>query len=1113
MKYFYVIVFLFILSFDAIQAQVISQNYIMTCTMTDNSGNTSIDDIQYYDGLGRPSIHVRRENNYDGERDHILATLQEYDNVGRESKVWLPQVITSDYMTSSSFKNQISNAYSGDSRPFNQVIYENSPLNRVISQYGPGDNWVNHPISSAYFLNSASGELGCKHYQIDLDGTLIQRGNYPSGVLKITQVTDEDGNISYSFKNDAGQLILTRQISNSIPHDTYYVYDIFGNLCFVLPPAYQDNPDLSLYAYQYKYDNRNRCVMKTFPGCTPIDIVYDLSDRPVLTRDGEQRKKGEWRFTLYDILGRSVVEGICHSVNLTSIVSSTVVASFEQLTGSNGFKETGYTLTGIALNESDVQLLNVYYYDNYHFQTLPVFGGMDLLHYVPQRGYGSLYVAGNIEIAAKGKLTGSCCFLLNNSNHKILTMTYYDLWDHIIQQRSTNHLGGVDVDFYWREMTGKLLKHMHSHSAPDKQPLTEIYTYEYDYGERLVRVKHQLNNQSEVVLTENSYDDLGRLQTKKHHGNESLKSTYSYNIRNWLTSIGGLFCEQLTYQPYYNGNINKMSWRFDDPYNMERRYSFYYDGLNRLKGTGYWDEEFNFYDTNYDYDKMGNLLSLSRWGTMEAREDFAKVDDLSFTYNGNQVKSIDDSTEDYITYTPLDFIDNAKEEEEYFYDNNGNLIKDLNKGIDEIQYNCLNLPNYITLRERNATRYLYSADGVKRRKEYGVWELFSIEPAFSSINMRSSLQKAGTGTNSIEFYSFVSNECIDYCGNIIYKNGVLDKVLTEEGYINFVNGAPVYHYYLKDHQGNIRVVMNQNGMKEGLNHYYPFGSLFGEGYDSQQYKYGGKELDKVHGLNWYDFEARYYDSAIGRFHMMDPLCEKYYSVSPYAYCGNNPVNRIDPDGRDWYEDEDGNTMWRRDQAKEHTDDNGKVWKNIGTEYLHIRGNNATLFQQGTNAAGELTLHTSTYKIDDESTLKWEADREAVLGWMSTDASISAAKEWEQNRTLGNWIKFCALEVLGQYTDPMKLVGGASVGIIGYSSMLGNSPKAYAPRVRARGVQDPISHNFPYSFDNAILSTKAISRVNGYSVYRLSGSMNGRNGVYEIGVNKKGIIDHRFFRPY
>ena len=525
---------------------------------------------------------------------------------------------------------------------------------------------------------------------------------------------------------------------------------------------------------------------------------------------------------------------------------------------------------------------------------------MDLLHYVPQRGYGSLYVAGNIEIAAKGKLTGSCCFLLNNSNHKILTMTYYDLWDHIIQQRSTNHLGGVDVDFYWREMTGKLLKHMHSHSAPDKQPLTEIYTYEYDYGERLVRVKHQLNNQSEVVLTENSYDDLGRLQTKKHHGNESLKSTYSYNIRNWLTSIGGLFSEQLTYNPCYNGNIGKMSWKFDAEYNMERRYSFYYDGLNRLKSAGYWDEEFNFYDTNYDYDKMGNLLTLSRWGTMEAREDFAKVDDLSFTYNGNQVKSIDDSTEDYITYTPLDFIDNAKEEEEYFYDNNGNLIKDLNKGIDEIQYNCLNLPNYITLHERNATHYLYSADGVKRRKEYGVWELFSIEPAFSSINMRNSLQKAGTGTNSIEFYSFVSNECIDYCGNIIYKNGVLDKVLTEEGYINFVNGAPVYHYYLKDHQGNIRVVMNQNGMKEGLNHYYPFGSLFGESSDSQEYKYGGKELDKVHGLNWYDFEARYYDSAIGRFHMMDPLCEKSYSWSPYSYCKDNPINRIDPDGKDDY---------------------------------------------------------------------------------------------------------------------------------------------------------------------------------------------------------------------
>jgi RHS repeat-associated protein len=68
--------------------------------------------------------------------------------------------------------------------------------------------------------------------------------------------------------------------------------------------------------------------------------------------------------------------------------------------------------------------------------------------------------------------------------------------------------------------------------------------------------------------------------------------------------------------------------------------------------------------------------------------------------------------------------------------------------------------------------------------------------------------------------------------------------------------------------------------------------------ERQPYKFGGKELDEMHGLNWYDFHARQLSTTIPRFTTPDPLAEKYYSVSPYAYCGNNPVNRIDPDGKD-----------------------------------------------------------------------------------------------------------------------------------------------------------------------------------------------------------------------
>ena len=64
---------------------------------------------------------------------------------------------------------------------------------------------------------------------------------------------------------------------------------------------------------------------------------------------------------------------------------------------------------------------------------------------------------------------------------------------------------------------------------------------------------------------------------------------------------------------------------------------------------------------------------------------------------------------------------------------------------------------------------------------------------------------------------------------------------------------------------------------------------------TQPYKYIGKELDRTHGLNWYDHGARHYDPITGRWNTMDKMCEKYYGISPYASCGDDPVNAVDPD--------------------------------------------------------------------------------------------------------------------------------------------------------------------------------------------------------------------------
>ncbi|WP_308768390.1 RHS repeat-associated core domain-containing protein [uncultured Bacteroides sp.] len=217
------------------------------------------------------------------------------------------------------------------------------------------------------------------------------------------------------------------------------------------------------------------------------------------------------------------------------------------------------------------------------------------------------------------------------------------------------------------------------------------------------------------------------------------------------------------------------------------------------------------------------------------------------------------------------------QESAYAYDANGNLTKDLNKNIVDIQYNCLNLPCRIVFKNGDNISNVYSGDGTKLR----------------------TVQVIGGDTLTT-----------DYCGNAIYENGVLVRLMTDVGYIAMADTS--YHYFIKDHQGNVRVVADEDGNVEEVNDYYPFGGLMSTSSrrSVQPYKYNGKELETAGGLNWYDYGARRYDPVLGRWNGVDPSCEKHYSWSPYAYCKNNPVLRVDPDGKDDYTINDRGKLFR-----------------------------------------------------------------------------------------------------------------------------------------------------------------------------------------------------------
>lgn len=246
------------------------------------------------------------------------------------------------------------------------------------------------------------------------------------------------------------------------------------------------------------------------------------------------------------------------------------------------------------------------------------------------------------------------------------------------------------------------------------------------------------------------------------------------------------------------------------------------------------------------------------------------ADRLMNTTQGRQVVKIDDQVKDPTYKGVFNFMDGANEEIEYEYDKNGNLVKDLNKNISKIEYNLLNLPSNITFGDGKTITYVYDASGAKLLASYK-----TAHPA--------------------------SSHTIAYCGNMIYEDDTFKQVLFDGGYITFTGTRPMYHYYLKDHLGNNRVVVSSKGKVEQVTHYYPYGGIMAESTNEsvQRYKYNGKELDRMHGLDWYDYGARW--MADGRFTTIDPHAETYADVSPYAYCGGNPISAIDLNGEDEWE--------------------------------------------------------------------------------------------------------------------------------------------------------------------------------------------------------------------
>lgn len=889
----------------------LNQNYIQTQTLLKNGVKQEAEvnglselfvktERDYIDGLGR-TIQQVKFNASPLKKDLVQPFV--YDVYGREPKKYLPYV---DASNDGSFKaNVIANQaafYSAngdrvanDANPFSINVFEASSLDRLVKIYPEGAAWqtgVDHSMRFSWRTNIANE---VKNWIYDFTTESASGTSYYAvGSLYVKDTTNEDGNRIWEYRDKIDRVVLRKEenITNGEFLETYYVYDDFGKLRFVIPPMKASitnfsytSTDAIQYFFCYRYDDRQRMVMKKIPGADSLLLVYDQYDRVILTQDGNQRNFNKWSYTKYDVLNRIVMTGIyTHSgfilrTNMQILANGQISPLNENRQASSIHGYSNYVWPTI-----NCEPLVVNYYDDYDFD----YNGSVDYAYIPQ----GLLEEGSVKTYAKGLLTGTKVKILNTSDW-LKSVIFYDKNKRAIQTQKNNHkniasLSDITTTVY--NFSGNIILNKQSHSI-GSTPLTVIVKQDYDHMNRPTRTRHQVNSNAEITLVELKYNELGQVVEKNLHSENNginfLQSLdYTYNIQGWLNNINNsnlnndgvlnndandLFGMQFFYEnavdigntPRYNGNITGISWKSANTNTStnQRAYRYIYDGLGRLiegkfadKPSTTWNFEGKMDERSITYDKNGNITTLLR-----TDNSAATLDNFSYTYTGNRL-------------TNLQRVGGASYS--YNYDANGNVISDGQKGMS-FSYNHLNLVSNVMMNTTGLS-FTYSASGEKLKK---VWSIPS-----------------------------PTSPTTEYIGAFLYKDGVLQQFSTQEGRVELLGSAFTYVYNIKDQLGNVRMSFDKTpttGVARIIqeDHYYPFGLL--QSYSGFSYRFGnvnkflynGKDLQDEGGLNWYDYGARMYDGQLGRWHSVDPLAEKYYKLSPYNYVANNPIIYIDPDGR------------------------------------------------------------------------------------------------------------------------------------------------------------------------------------------------------------------------
>ncbi len=896
----------------------------------------------YLDGLGRPIEKVSRETATpsSGTLWGDMVQFSQYDVYGREPKQYLPYTIqytTATNTESGKYKTTPTTAQSqyyasvyNETFPYSNITFDGSPLNRVGNIKSPGTSWANAAGNSAtYDVNSVNDNV--QIFTIGYNSGDIPQSldAYPAKTLFETTKTDENGYRVVEYTNKSGQLVLKKVEIGDAPtvaHSewicTYYVYDDFGLLRYVLQPEAVKYLDANAWSFagtfgqrildemcfRYEYDDKGRTILKKAPGAQPLQMIYDSRDRVVFMRDGNQAAKAtpEWTTNLYDELDRVVITTLYNTsksiANLQTDINNAVDISTVTIANSGGpiidlvvdTREPGISTysasnsitftadaggsfasfdndnfvaqidatavtpvitTTVALfdnpilasdlnNSSVTTILKYQYYDNYSFTSVKSF----------DNNFDNTTAYSNsdpnvIPIASSKRTlsypTGSLVRVLG-TNTFLASTEYYDEKGRHIQMIEDNIKGGQDVTTFQYHFDGRLLS-AHSRHSTDYSGYSNfsILTKNlFDKIGRITSIQKKYATNAFKTITTYDYDDMGRLKTKHldpgYTGsgkNEMEALTYSYNIHNEITGInkdyarktsgkydkwGNFFGLYIGYDDntifankQLDGHVTGLLWNTQGD-DAQRKYDYTYDKAGRLTSAIFkekqnpndiWDNsKMDFPITGSSgkitYDLNGNLLSMLQKGVLPGTSAPVEIDNLAYTYTAytNKLIKVTDGTAQTATNGQSgDFKDGTNSNNDYVYDDNGNMTTDNNKKINGITYNFLDKPELIPITGKGTIKIVYDAEGNKLQKIF--------TPQTGTAITTTYINEFVYQGDALQYINFEEGR-IRVMTPVSQGNGY--DALTIDGNMTLPNGKEgVYDFFIRDYQENVRVILTE----------------------------------------------------------------------------------------------------------------------------------------------------------------------------------------------------------------------------------------------------------------------------------------------------------------